>query len=153
MRVESPALRLTVFLTDTGCYHHRPLGNEIVRRARKAGLAGATVFHGVEGFGASSCIHSAQVMRLRDERPVRIVIVDEAGRIRAFLPELDEARRPRDGRPGAGRSDPFCGPRAGGGAAPASRRPADGSGQPSRRVSPAATDEAIEGEAWNRSSF
>jgi len=90
MRVESPAIRLTVFLTDTGSYHHRPLGNEIVRRARKAGLAGATVFHGVEGFGASSCIHSTQVMRLCNERPVRVVIVDEPSRIRAFLPEVEK---------------------------------------------------------------
>ncbi len=90
MRVESPALRLTVLLTDTGCYHHRPRCNEIVRRARKAGLAGAIVFHGVEGFGASSRIHAGQVRRLRDERTVRIEMVDEAGRIRAFLPELDE---------------------------------------------------------------
>ena len=90
MRVESRAVRLTVFLTDTGCYHHRPRCNEIVRRARKAGLAGATVFHGVKGFGASSRIHTGQVRRLRDERPVRIEMVDAADRIRAFLPELDE---------------------------------------------------------------
>ena len=44
----------------------------------------------VEGFGASSCIHSAQVMRLRNERPMRVVIVDEPRRIRAFLPELEK---------------------------------------------------------------
>ena len=90
MRLEGPALRLTIFIGETDSYRHRPLYNEIVRRARKAGLAGASVFHGIEGFGVSSRIHATHVLHLREERPITIVIVDAAERIRAFLPSLAE---------------------------------------------------------------
>lgn len=53
MKLHGRALRLTVFIGDTDTWHHKPLHHEIVRRAHAAGLAGASVFHGVEGYGAS----------------------------------------------------------------------------------------------------
>ncbi|MFE2941411.1 DUF190 domain-containing protein [Streptomyces sp. NPDC059255] len=84
------ALRLTVFVGETDLWHHRPVYTEIVHRAHKAGLAGASVFRGVEGFGASSMIHTQRLLSLSEDLPVAVVIVDTEERIRAFLPQLDE---------------------------------------------------------------
>jgi PII-like signaling protein len=61
-----------------------------VRRARATGLAGATVLRGLEGFGAHSRLHTTRILRLSEDLPVVIEIVDEAPKIEAFLPELDE---------------------------------------------------------------
>ncbi len=84
------ALRLTVYIGESDTWHHKPLFSEIVHRARKAGLAGASVFRGAEGYGASSTIHTARLLSLSEDLPVLVVIVDTAERIRAFLPQLDE---------------------------------------------------------------
>ncbi|MFE3600987.1 DUF190 domain-containing protein [Streptomyces sp. NPDC059096] len=84
------ALRLTIFLGESDLWHHRPVYTEIVHRAHGAGLAGASVFHGVEGFGASSMIHTQRLLSLSENLPVAVVIVDAEERIRAFLPQLDE---------------------------------------------------------------
>jgi len=70
--------------------HHKPLFTEIVHRAHRAGLAGAMVLRGIEGFGASSRIHTTRLLSLSEDLPVVIVIVDTHERIRAFLPQLDE---------------------------------------------------------------
>jgi PII-like signaling protein len=59
IKLDGSALRLTVFVGESECWHHKPLYVEIVHRARKAGLAGASVFRGVTGYGASSRIHTA----------------------------------------------------------------------------------------------
>ncbi|WP_214105424.1 DUF190 domain-containing protein [Acrocarpospora catenulata] len=90
MKLEGAALRLTVFVGETDVWHHKPLYHEIVHRAHAAGLAGASVFRGVEGYGASSHIHTTRILSLSEDLPMAIVIVDTAHRIRAFLPELDE---------------------------------------------------------------
>jgi PII-like signaling protein len=90
MSLNGPALRLTAFIGESDTYHHRPLHSEIVHRAHAAGLAGASVFRGVEGFGASSLIHTSRLLSLSEDLPVAIVIVDTEERIRAFLPQLDE---------------------------------------------------------------
>lgn len=90
MRLHGPALRLTVFVGETDQYHRRPLYNEIVQRAHKAGLAGATVVRGIEGYGASTHIHTSRILSLAEDLPLVIVIVDDADRVRAFLPQLDE---------------------------------------------------------------
>ena len=63
MRLQGPSQRLTIFIGETDHYHRRPLYSEIVRRARQAGLAGASVFRGIEGFGASSRIHTTRIWR------------------------------------------------------------------------------------------
>ncbi len=89
-KVTGRALRLTVLLGDNDTWHHRPLFTEIVHRAHQAGLAGASVFHGVEGFGATSLIHTTRLLSMADDLPVAVVIVDAPERIRAFLPQLDE---------------------------------------------------------------
>ncbi|MEU8384240.1 DUF190 domain-containing protein [Streptosporangium sp. NPDC048865] len=84
------ALRLTIFVDDTDTWHHRPLYTEIVHRAHAAGLAGASVFHGLEGFGAASVVHTTRLLSMADDLPVSITIVDTEERIRAFLPQLDD---------------------------------------------------------------
>ncbi|MGI5352497.1 DUF190 domain-containing protein [Streptomyces sp. CA-250714] len=89
------ALRLTVLLGENDQFQHRPAYAEIVHRAHAAGLAGASVFRGVEGFGASSLVHTTRLLSLSEDLPVAVVIVDEAARVRAFLPELEEPARGR----------------------------------------------------------
>ncbi|WP_081238338.1 DUF190 domain-containing protein [Streptomyces viridosporus] len=88
-RPHGTALRVTIFIGENDTFHHRPLSSEIVHRAHEAGLAGASVFHGIEGFGASSLVHTTRPLSLSEDLPVAIV-VDREERIRAFLPRLDE---------------------------------------------------------------
>lgn len=90
MRKHGSALRLTIFVGESDLWHHKPVCSEIVRRAHAAGLAGATVLRGTEGFGASNHIHTTRILSLSEDLPVVIVIVDEAGKVRDFLPQLDE---------------------------------------------------------------
>ncbi|MEU8038461.1 DUF190 domain-containing protein [Streptosporangium sp. NPDC049078] len=84
------ALRLTIFVDDTDTWRHRPLYTEIVHRAHAAGLAGASVFRGIEGFGATSMVHTTRLLSMADHLPVIVTIVDTEERIRAFLPRLDD---------------------------------------------------------------
>ncbi|WP_034266993.1 DUF190 domain-containing protein [Actinospica robiniae] len=90
MRLRGPARRLTIFIGESDQYRHHPLYTEIVHRAHRAGLAGATVLRGIEGYGASSHIHTTRLLSLSEDLPIAIVIVDAAERIDAFLPQLDE---------------------------------------------------------------
>jgi uncharacterized protein len=90
MRLTGRARRLTVFVGESDQYRHHTVYAEIVHRAHKSGLAGASVYRGIEGFGASSRIHTSRLLSLSEDLPVAIVIVDDAERIDAFLPQLDE---------------------------------------------------------------
>ncbi|WP_327426623.1 MULTISPECIES: DUF190 domain-containing protein [unclassified Streptomyces] len=89
-RLTGSALRVTIFIGENDTWHHKPLYSEIVHRAHAAGLAGASVFRGIEGFGASSLIHTSRLLSLSEDLPVAVVIVDTEERVRAFLPKLDE---------------------------------------------------------------
>ncbi|MGW2813818.1 DUF190 domain-containing protein [Streptomyces sp. NPDC001415] len=89
-RLTGRALRLTIFIGESDLWHHKPLYAEIVHRAHAAGLAGASVFRGIEGFGASSLIHTQRLLSLSEDLPVAIVVVDDEQRVRDFLPQLDE---------------------------------------------------------------
>jgi PII-like signaling protein len=88
-RLTGSALRVTILLGESDTWHHRPLYAEIVHRAHEAGLAGASVFRGIEGFGASSLVHTSRLLSLGEDLPVAVVIVDTEDRIRDFLPQLD----------------------------------------------------------------
>lgn len=83
-------LRLSIYVGEDDQAHHRPLYAEIVHRAHAAGLAGASVFRGMEGYGASSHVHTSRILSLSEDLPVSVVIVDAAGKVEAFLPELAE---------------------------------------------------------------
>jgi PII-like signaling protein len=82
--------RLTVYVRENDRWHHRPLSTEIVHRAHAAGLAGASVFHGVEGYGVSQRIHTQRILSLGDDLPCCIVIVDRAERLRTFADDIAE---------------------------------------------------------------
>ena len=85
-----PAARLTIYLKMNAHWHRRSVRNEIVERAHAAGLAGASVFHGDEGFGRSERIHTPHLLSLNGELPCTVVIVDEEQKLRAFLPQVEE---------------------------------------------------------------
>ncbi|MFD6555828.1 DUF190 domain-containing protein [Streptomyces sp. NPDC058398] len=89
-RLTGAALRLTVLIGENDTWHRKPLYAEIVHRAHAAGLAGASVFRGIEGFGASSLVHTSRLLSLSEDLPVAVIVVDTEERVRAFLPELDE---------------------------------------------------------------
>lgn len=89
-RMTTIASRLTVHLGESDRSHGRARSSEIVRRARDAGLAGATVVRGLEGFGASQVLHTTRLVSLSDDLPVLVVMIDVPERIDAFLPVLDE---------------------------------------------------------------
>src|SRR5207249_6158528 len=90
MRLEGPQKRLTIFIGEADHHGHTPLATEIVQRAHEKGLAGASVFRGVEGYGASNHVHTTRILSLSDDLPIAVIIVDTEERIGAFLPELDE---------------------------------------------------------------
>ncbi|MET7433061.1 DUF190 domain-containing protein [Streptomyces flaveolus] len=90
MRLHGRALRLTIIVDDTDTWHHKPLFTEIVHRAHAFGLAGATVLRGVEGFGATSVVHTTRLLSMADDLPTAIMIIDEEDRIRAFMTQLEE---------------------------------------------------------------
>ncbi len=90
MSLPGRAMRLTIFVGEDDHWRRRPLYTEIVHRAHHAGLAGASVLRGIEGYGASSRIHTSRLLSLSEDLPVVIVIVDAEDRIRDFLPQLDE---------------------------------------------------------------
>ncbi len=90
MKLPYESQLLRVFIDETDRYHGRLLYQAIVEKAREMGMAGATVLHGVMGFGAHSRMHASHVLRLSENLPVVIEIVDTSERIEAFLPVLDE---------------------------------------------------------------
>ena len=90
MKLPHDAELLRIFIGENDKYHGRPLYEAIVHDARQRGLAGATVLRGQLGFGANSRLHSAKILRLSEDLPLVIEIVDKPERIAEFLPDLDE---------------------------------------------------------------
>src|ERR1700680_2162211 len=90
MELPSEGELLRIFIGEGDHHGHRPLYEVIVEEARKRGMAGATVIRGTLGFDAHSRIHTAKILRLSEDLPMIIEIVDTPDRIAAFLPELDK---------------------------------------------------------------
>lgn len=89
MQIPREAVVLRIIIGESDRHHHHPLYEAIVLKAREAHLAGATVLRGAMGFGKSSRLHTAKILRLSMDLPVVIEIVDSEEKIRAFLPILD----------------------------------------------------------------
>ncbi|OGU59520.1 MAG: hypothetical protein A2X64_08390 [Ignavibacteria bacterium GWF2_33_9] len=90
MELTDTVILLRIFIGETDKIHSKPLYEQIVLKAREMNLAGATVLRGIMGFGASSRIHSQKILRLSEDLPVLIEIVDKEEKINAFLPYLEE---------------------------------------------------------------
>jgi PII-like signaling protein len=86
MKVEGEGQLLKVFIGESDRWHGRPLYEAITLKAREMGLAGVTVIQGIMGFGADSRLHTAKVLRLSEDLPVVIEIVDKPDRIALFIP-------------------------------------------------------------------
>ena len=84
------ACRLSIYLGNADTYQRKALSGEILHRAHKAGLAGATTLQGIEGYGHSSAIHATPRWSLRDRTPITVHLIDTPAKIRAFLPHLDD---------------------------------------------------------------
>ena len=118
------AVRLTVVVGEEDQHHHGPLATQVVHRAHAAGLAGASVFRGCEGFGAGSQVHTSRILSLAEDLPLSVVLVDTAAKVEAFLPvvgalleesgagglvTLEDVTVVRFGDGGAGTDDPGAG--------------------------------------------
>ncbi len=91
MKLTGEGKLLRIFLGESDKIDHKPLYEVIVQAARKEGLAGATVLRGVEGFGARSrVVHTAKILRLSEDLPIVVEIVDTEEKIKQFLPVIDE---------------------------------------------------------------
>jgi uncharacterized protein len=90
VKLEGEGKLLRIFVGESDRHGAKPLYQAIVERARADGLAGATVIRGIEGFGADSRVHTSRILRLSEDLPVLIEIVDTAEKIDAILPVLDE---------------------------------------------------------------
>jgi uncharacterized protein len=90
MQLPEEAVLLRIFIGESDRYKHRPLYEAIVIKARELHLAGATVLRGPMGFGKSSHLHTAKILRLSMDLPIVIEIVDSEEKVNAFLPVLDE---------------------------------------------------------------
>lgn len=89
MKIPYEALLLRIFIGESDTFHGKPLYEVIVEEAKKEGLAGATVLRGYLGFGANSRIHTAKVLRLSEDLPMVVEIVDATEKIEDFLRKLD----------------------------------------------------------------
>ncbi len=89
MKIPEDGYLLRVFVGESDKHGHIPLYEAIVLKAREAGLAGATVLRGLMGFGKHSVLHTAKILRLSEDLPMVVEIVDSLEKIDAFLPTLD----------------------------------------------------------------
>jgi PII-like signaling protein len=90
MKTESSAKLVRIFLGESDRWKGQPLHVAIVEEMRRAGLAGATVFKGILGFGGHSVVHAARIVDLSSDLPILIELVDSHEKIDAFLPTLDK---------------------------------------------------------------
>jgi PII-like signaling protein len=89
MRLEGPGLLVRIYIGEHDQWHGKPLYQAIVEHLRERGIAGATVLRGIEGFGAKARLHTTRILRLSEDLPILIEVVDQEERLRELLPTLD----------------------------------------------------------------
>ncbi len=90
MKIEGEAVLLRIFVGESDKINHVPIYERIVNEARAANLAGATVYKGIMGFGGNSRIHSSKILRLSEDMPLVIEIVDEKLKVESFIPLIEK---------------------------------------------------------------
>ena len=90
MRLAGPAKWLRIYVGERDHWHGKPLYVAILDLLRHEGIAGATVFRGIAGYGASGLLHTTRIVQLSIDLPVVIEVIDSAERIAAVLPKIDE---------------------------------------------------------------
>ncbi len=90
MDITGRAKRLRIYIGEADKYHHHPMHMAILQMLRKEGYAGATVLRGIAGFGHASRLHTATILRLSEDLPIVIDVVDSSERIDRLLPKLEE---------------------------------------------------------------
>lgn len=90
MKLEGEGKLLRIFIGESDKHGRKPLYQAIVEMLRQEGMAGATVLRGIEGFGATSHLHTARILRLSEDLPIVIEVADTAERIEAIMPRIDE---------------------------------------------------------------
>jgi uncharacterized protein len=90
MQIEGDAKLLRIMIGEADKINHIPVYEQIVLEARKIGLAGATVYKGIMGYGGTSRVHTSKILRLSEDMPIVIEIVDETSKIENFLPFVDK---------------------------------------------------------------
>jgi PII-like signaling protein len=93
MKLEGEGKLLRIFIGESDKHGRKPLYQAIVEMLREEGMAGATVLRGIEGFGATSHLHTARILRLSEDLPIVIEVADTAERIEAIMPRIDEMVR------------------------------------------------------------
>ncbi len=88
--IDGEQVLVRIFIGESDTWHHQSLSTALIERLRKSGFAGATVFHGVAGFGAHSVVHTSHILRLSQDLPVIIEVVDSDEKVQELLPILDE---------------------------------------------------------------
>jgi uncharacterized protein len=90
VKLEGEGKLLRIFIGESDKHGRKPLYQAIVEMLRDQGMAGATVLRGIEGFGATSHLHTARILRLSEDLPIVIEVADTAERIEAIMPKIDE---------------------------------------------------------------
>lgn len=89
MKIDGPALLARIYIGESDRYAGQPLYEAIVRLLRERGIAGATVLRGIEGYGRAARLHTTRILRLSEDLPILIEVIDREDRLRAVLPEID----------------------------------------------------------------
>jgi PII-like signaling protein len=89
-RLDGEQVLVRIYFGEGDKWHHRPLATALLERLRQEGFAGATVFHGTAGFGARSVIHTSHILRLSEDLPVVVEVVDSEEQVERLVPILDE---------------------------------------------------------------
>ena len=90
MKISEDGQLLRIFIGESDRWHGKPLYEAIILKAREMGIAGATMMRGLMGFGAASRIHTAKILRLSEDLPIVVEIVDSADKIDALVPVIEE---------------------------------------------------------------